>query len=278
MRRQNTILIVLLAVLPHVSFADLFYDDGGTHALSHTVYEPVAVMDNLAGQSTTLNFSGIIDAVGGLGVYDTSIVNVDGGSANGGLTAANNSFVSVLNGSFSQGVHAYGDSTIEWAGGYAGAFFASGGGQITATDGVFSDIGVDNFGQIDISGGRLHYGYILATQGGQITISGADPDYPVTSRLRVGYDATITLYGSDFWSNHNGGTLGYGELTGPSGHLTGTLLNGVTVSSDYEVFGNGRIILAPEPEPEIIPTPSAVLLGGLGLAVAGHRLRKRKTT
>jgi LPXTG-motif cell wall-anchored protein len=28
----------------------------------------------------------------------------------------------------------------------------------------------------------------------------------------------------------------------------------------------------------VVPTPSALLLGGIGLAIAGWRLRKRKTT
>jgi hypothetical protein len=275
MRRNNAILILLLAAIPHVSFADLFYDDGGTHTLSSS-WGNIQVMDSLAGLSTTLNLTG--GGTGDLRVYDTSIANVYGHGSGYGLHARDNSLVSVDTSSGFHIVDAYDDSTIAWSRGSIYDLTAREGAHVTITDGDLYNIDAHDYGRIDISDGIFRPdGFINANQGGQITISGARTNYfpEITSRLRVGLDATLTLYGSDFWSS-NGGSIGYGELLDEHGHLTGTLFNGGTISSDYEAWSNGRIILAPEPE--IVPVPSSVLLGGIGLAYANWKLRRRKTT
>jgi hypothetical protein len=84
--------------------------------------------------------------------------------------------------------------------------------------------------------------------------------------LYSGAYSDITIHGSGF-------NYPYGVLTG-SGILTGTLANGDFINCPFNTYfdleyseANGRIVL--------VPVPGAALLGVIGLAVSGLKLRRK---
>jgi hypothetical protein len=109
--------------------------------------------------------------------------------------------------------------------------------QVNMTGGLISgDLGAYGISDVSISGGSIS-GYFEAYESGQITIHGSGFNYP------------------------------YGPLTG-SGHLTGTLASGDLVNNPFRIYGDGRIILVPE--------PATLLLLGFGAAMLKAKGVKRK--
>jgi len=120
--------------------------------------------------------------------------------------------------------------------------------------------------QITFNGGRVN-GYLFARENSRIEWSGGT----VSRDLRLGHDAVLTIYGTDFkidgvsvsdniiTSIHNGDL--YDET-----HrlLTGTLANGETINNQFRIGDGAKIVLVPE--------PTMLLLLGLGTLA----LKKRR--
>ncbi len=112
-----------------------------------------------------------------------------------------------------------------------------------------------------------------------------DGTTPVGSFDEYGYDmfdmaGNVSEWTSSVFSTENPAYSGiYNVVRGGSWR---TSSNDCAVS-DIDVRRPGRVINSigfrvATDDLTVVPTPSALLLGGLGLAVAGYRLRKRKTT
>lgn len=111
---------------------------------------------------------------------------------------------------------------------------------------------------INISGGRVDH--LACYDNSQANITGGSTSITVASGASqinvfsefVNYvyavgAGTTTIYGSDFALD--GVPVGYTELTAPMniGELTGTLINGDAFKAICGVFGEGRVVLVPEP-------------------------------
>ena len=102
---------------------------------------------------------------------------------------------------------------------------------------ISGDLGAYGISDVSLSGGSIN-GYLEAYESSQMTIYGRGFNYP------------------------------YGTLT-ESGYLTGTLASGDLIHNSFRIYGDGRIVLVPE--------PATLLLLGLGAAMVKAKSVKRKT-
>jgi hypothetical protein len=253
-------------IIPIQANGTVIFNDGAIHNIDYLISDYVEVRNSSLGNPTTVNFlSGCEIQGSSLSIWDSSRINFFGGNISPNLYAHDNSIMTLSGGMSLTEVQAYSNSQIIMtAGGIGKSLNAFGNSKISVTGGSCQYIQAADYGVIDITGG-----YVSCAQAGssygRITISGGVTDYgPTVDRLVAGgLGGLITIVGNDFHTN--GPWNGYCEITGPSsGKLYGTLLNGVSIHSDYDVVGNSKIALVPE--------PATLLLFGFGVMM----LRKKQ--
>jgi hypothetical protein len=207
-----------------------------------------------------------------LGAYDNSRVTVNDGSFNGGGVAYNNSQVTVNGGRF-EWFDGRDDSQATWNGGSSTQSFFGGNSQVTMNGGfVQMDFVAYDDSRVTINGGLIQDHFA----------AGGDSRATITGGQFWGYfdvydNSRVTLYGSDFAIYRDtawGLELvfsGYGDLAGPFGFsdtcwLFGTLANGDHLGAPLSI-SDGAVV-------SFVPLPGAALLGMIGLAYAGCRLRR----
>ena len=171
-----------------------------------------------------------------------------------------------LDGGFAKYVNAYENSIVNVHGGqiyddlnvYDSSVANMYGGDIW--DGMY----VSGSGHVNIYGGSIFEGP-RAYDSGVIHVYGGALD------MITAYNASVAnIYGANFIID--GVPVGYGAITPDTGFLSGTLHMGNSLGIDFaRGMGAGTINLI---QTEIVPVPGAVLLGMLGLGVAGLKLRK----
>ena len=267
MKRQTTVLLMILFLGASRTDADLYFADGGVHDIDYAISDVVIVQDGPSGH-TTVNLldGGAIEAY--LRAYGNSQVNMLGGIIGNTLDAYDNSQVNMSGGTIGLHLYAHGSSHIMMTGGllqddlraYDDSNVNVSGGTITnqlstynhslvvISGGSMSSIVPCDFSQVDIFGGSLLGGghKIQANHGPSI----------------------VNIYGVGF-------NYGYGAVTATGGTLTGTLTFGQPISWGFLRWPDHEPIIMLT-ERAIIPLPGAFLLGTLGLSVAAWKLRRRK--
>ena len=142
----------------------------------------------------------------------------------------------------------------------------------------------------NLAGGRVD-NYILTSNNSHVNISSGSIAYDLRGNDNSVFTISGGAIGDDLLVNHNnqtlitGGSIGgeldvygdsvvtiegtgfnyaYGEITNPTGILTGTLANGDPIDNRFYVHDNAQIVLVPE--------PTTLLLLGLG----GLMLRRKR--
>lgn len=175
-------------------------------------------------------------------IYGTAQTTISGGTVTGDLHGESGDKTTISGGTISGGVYNHGSTTTVTGGKIMG---------IVRTDG-----GVTTINGGDIDGG------IYAHAGGATNIYGGTIiDLGDTSVGLLVDASTVNIYGSNF-------DYAYGNITGGSGTLTGTLSDGTAIDLTFQIrHGGGGIVLYPVPEPAAL---SLLVLGGLAM------VRRRK--
>jgi len=281
MKRRSVIVLVtaiflFLAIGSQNVEADIYFSNGGTNTVDYPMYDHLYVLDSHLGVPTTVNLvtGGHIEEKS-MYAYDNSQVSISGGSIGKDLTAAGSSQVDMFSGSIGRDLWAYHNSCIRiFSGSIGNGVLLPGSGQIDIYGGSIGGPLQGGYGQVNIYGGSignsaaatgsmqlnifggLIMGGLAAQNTGQVSISGGS----ISGNLWAYNNSQITITGSGF-------NYPYGIVTG-SGLLTGVLANGDFMNTYFNTYNDARIVL--------VPVPGAVLLGLLGLSVAGWKLRKRK--
>jgi hypothetical protein len=253
MKRKSVLVLAVFSLLLNIDLPNSiatttqYYNDGGVHQLSANLGDTVNVaVDN----DTTLTvLSGAV--MRSLQCYD-GYVGMAGGITNMGVTGYGTSEFVMTDGILSN-IYGNDSSFHDYA-------------QAVINDGLVKR-GIQTYdnSQLYVNGGEILTG-LLALQDSQIFIKGgtiAASDGQITSR---GGNADVFIYGTGF-------NYGYGEISDLSGILTGTLLNGDTINcwfyreDESGDMNYGTITL--------VPIPSAVILGTLGLTFSGWLLKRK---
>ena len=261
MKRQSilvlvTTILLFFSISPQDVEADIYFDDGQTHNINYPINEDVWVDYQAPGMQTTANWlDGATTPQGiDLRAYQDSTVNFSGGWLGDDLWALQNSKVTVSGG------------TVD------GILFAGGHSRVTIYFMALSSAlrAFENT-QVSVFGGKIGGpgSEFMVGERGQVTLFGGQ----IRGPYRIDGNGTLTIHGSDF--RLDGQSVGYGELTSvlggfatddPSRHLTGTLASGEPIDNDFYIGHDAKIVLT--------PVPGAVILGSIGLAFAGWRLRR----
>ncbi len=259
--------VIYFGVLLNAVEAVVVFDDGGTHTIDYTITGNSGVEvrhDFVDNEMTTVNVvAGGIIQYSGLRTYNDSQAFISGGTIgnpNWHVWAYDNSRITMTDGIVYDELGARAFSTVTMSGGTINGWL----GQEETYRGY---LWARENGTVNMTGGTVT-GYLCAEDSGQVIMSGGF----VTDALCAGKsgevsDSVITILGSDFAIN--GTPVAYGEYTVAdftNGSITGILVNGDSLNTDFYIYDNSSIILA-------VPEPGTVLLFGLG----GLFLRKRKT-
>jgi len=225
--------------------ADMTYNDGETHLLSTDIGLNGYVYDDALGNATTVNIEtgGVVTQH--FSAYDDSQILLNGGNIDYDYLGYDNSFITATSGSVGHNLYLYNNAFADISdiniGGWLGALDDS---KITLSGGNI-DLVLISQGHIDMYGGVV---------GGTIWASSGD----------------IIIYGTDF-------NMPYGTVMLNEGLITGILENGDTMYNLFEISSGGSITLVESisVDPAIVPTPSALILGTIGLGMAGWLKRKR---
>lgn len=273
LKATQMVLAILLFGLSQAEADILRFNDGGNWDIDYRIDGPVWVDHESPGMGTTVNFlDGAITSTFGIDTvrcFKDGIINIRGGSVHF-LDALDNSQVNISGGAIGQALAAFDTSQINVSGGAIDDIYADDTCQINIFGGLISDLHPQGSSQVAIFGGSVNsFG---ATGSSQIAIFGG-----AFGKLGLQTDAILTMYGSGFAVD--GTPVDYIELTSllgdsygyePYRQLTGTLLSGEPLNSDFRIGHNAKIVLVAP-----VPLPGAVLLGMLGLGVAGMKLRKQ---
>ncbi len=210
-----------------------------------------------------------IDVSGGsiddLNCFDSSQVDITGAITES-VYCNSSSYVRISNGSISK-LSCHDSSQADISGGYISSIFTNDTSQINISGGEIYGLCSSHSSQVNFSGGSIEA--ILSYHDGQVNISGGS----ICGEFSLYHQSEIFIYGCDFAVD--GQPFGYGELTSifggsyydePFRHLTGTLLNGGFIDTDFQIGHDARIVLIPEPASAMI----------LGLSSFFFALRRRR--
>ena len=254
------------------TFATIWYDFGGNYNIDFEVGDSVRVRNSTSDVPTTVNLLPNGSATW-MDVWDTSQINITGGSIFAQLFVHDDSIVTFSSGVIGNAFEVMGNSQTTITGGSIGANFQSNdyaeasisntsiGYEMSIQD--YSRISIDTTtvydivntwhnSSLDIFGGDM-LDNVVARNNSSIDITGGN----LYGIIDCYDDAVITLYGSNF-------NFPYGTITNSTGILTGTLSNGDLIDNRFYVHDNASIVLVPE--------PATLLLLGLG----GILLRRAK--
>jgi hypothetical protein len=96
--------------------------------------------------------------------------------------------------------------------------------------------------------------YFDATTNSLTTISGG----VISAPLVLNSSARVIFEGSNFAVN--GAPAAYGTILAGSGRITGTLLDGNTLSTQFQISDNASIVLVPEPATLLILDLGGIML------------------
>jgi len=243
----------ILFITAGSAWAVVEYNDGGTHYISSVVDDEVWVDYQSPGVQTTVNLLSGGSLGGGYHVYGhtDSRLNLAGGTVAGYLHSRDSSYVTI-SGAYVDG-YALARETghLTMAAGYVyGYLLAYDSSQVEMSGGVVKDyLCAYSNSQFTISDG-VAGGGLYACDWSEVTMSGGT----VVLDIRLDHNAILVLDGSDFAID--GVPVGLAEITSilrgscsdePIRRLTGTLANGDMLNNQFQVGGDARIVLVPEP-------------------------------
>jgi hypothetical protein len=149
-------------------------------------------------------------------------------------------------------VSLYNNSQFTLSGGYAYSIGVGDDSLVEISEGDVYELAGLGYGTIEITGG--HVGTLRAIEECQVDITGGD-----VSSIFADSSSLIVINGFDF--NYD-----YGYITDTFGILTGTLLSGEIINTNFERLGDAQILLVPE--------PATLLMFGLGTMAFLRRNRR----
>ncbi len=263
------------------TIATVVYDFGGEHDIDFVINDDVRVKNNSSNVPTTVNLLPNGSVTSYMEVWDTSHVDIAGGSIFGDFYAYDDSRVSFSSGKAGQTFRVRGNSQTTITGGSIGKFQSEDYTQASISNASIGPYGMDpvgmsiqDYSQVTIT--NVSVGHSVETSHySQVTIySGSFEDDIITHGnsqlsifggtigdiLDVYEQSVVTIHGSNF-------NYGYGGITNSTGILTGMLANGDPINNRFYVHDNASILLVPE--------PSTLLLLGLGVPILSGLRRKR---
>jgi len=209
MNKQSIPVLVVVFLFSHLVYADLHFDDGGTHIIDYEVSGFLYVHNE-----TTVNLISGGNVEWQLITEDNSQAIIDGGYADS-VVATDFSRIDVLS------------SRITGPIGFVSSLDNS---HVAISGGWVEDLCVKDAGQMTLSGGAI-VGYIKA---------GYDTSPPHTG--------VITIVGTNFTVNDSPVGYGtYFRTDYASGYLSGTLLDGSPLTNRlFSIYDNASIVLSPE--------------------------------
>ncbi len=244
-KRQHVFILLALGVVAFtggLAHADYVYiDDGENHLIGDSTYQDsTVILDYNVNNSPGTHFQIVSGAnVWSLGASNNSTIRVDGGIVSYGISATDSSGL-VVNGGTIGTIWAYDQSSVVVSGGAIGGWIlASGNSSVEIRGGMFADLG----DLIASSSGTLYL------YGSNFNIGGVELNYGESLR--------------------NYGVVGGENLASLTGIITGTLMDGSLLNSEFFVPlynpGGADIIVIPE------PATSTFLLTAVGFILKRKR-------
>ena len=292
---SSSLMVVLVNAL--LVSANTFFDDGEMHVIDTVINDYIYVYDGPDAATTSLN---VVQGgwPGGSSyttwVFDHSQINVMGGRithlnttsytglhlSDGDITnlfAGGESDVVVSDSGYLNNATLDNHVTFSSTGGNTSYITSRSNSQVSISAGWVGHISAYSSSVVNITGGTVQH-HIIAYDDSRVVISGGilnDFSFTPIGSLRAGRGDTdptnsiITIHGSDFAID--GSPVDYGVLTNSSGgryttgQLTGSLMNGGAIDRRFEIWGDGSIVLIPE--------PCMLWLLGLGMVCRWRRKR-----
>ena len=236
MKGKTIVVLVILLLCAHPTSAIIYFNDGQIHNIDYAIYDGVRVDFEAPGTQTTVNLPSEGYIAESLHGYNDSRLNISGGR-------------------ISKFLWAHGSSQVNISDGSIGFFCSWDSSQANISGGSINDLVSYGSSQIDIFGGSIWR--LFGDSSSQVNITGGE----IEGGLYLWYQSVIQIFGYDFAVD--GTPFGYGELGSilggspwyePLRHLTGTLLSGELIDTDFYIGEDAKIVLIPEPA-------SAMLLG-----------------
>jgi hypothetical protein len=262
---------VVLIIGSSKILATVTYDFGGEYDIDFPINDRVYVRNNVSNEPTILNFL-IGGSANEMHVWDTSQINISGGTIGNYFYADGDSRVTLSSGSITGHFEAGYNSKIDITGGSISGFQSEGYSQSVISNASIGSMLINSNSTValeNVSIGQsvqvqhdskltIYSGSIvedlITFNNSQITILGGT----IGDVFNINDQSCIIIHGSNF-------NYGYGEIIHSTGVLTGTLANGEPINNRFYVYDDAKIILAPVPE------PASLLLLGLG----GLLIKKR---
>ncbi|MCL5407639.1 MAG: PEP-CTERM sorting domain-containing protein [Patescibacteria group bacterium] len=303
----HVVMATVCLFMSSASIALTEFRDGETHVVDYKIDDDVWIDYQTPNAQTTIslvNYAYIPFTLRGynnskisiygywinyLDILDNSYATINNGYV-GSLNATDNSQVLINNGTMDN-LSISANSRLAMKGGRIyNSFVSSGNSFAILTSGGTLYTTISGNSNIIINGGWSSYsfhttdlshtiindgllGYVIARDNSQITISGGLIDI----LLAAANNSRITLSGSNF--TVDGNPVGFREIKSIFGKtydsepyriLSGTLANGNTINSQFQIGQNALINLVPVPE------PSSLLALISGIATLGF-LKRRKS-